>query len=958
MYLCTRFEKKYTPYHNIMILKLRWSLLLLILSALSVQAQDKGQALVKGRLLNTATNEIANEVLVAIPAQKRLVTTDGVGEFIFSQVPYGSYQLVIGGGMMRSDTMRIDINSEVVDLGVLNVSPNDAATSAQSVDIPTIALEDNNVNTDDEGVSTQNVSGLLTASNDPFLRTAAFVFGPYRFQPRGYDRNSQEIQINGAPMNDVETGDAYWNQWGGLNDVFRARSNTYGLQPSDYAFGGLNGTVNFDADAASQRKQTRITYSLTNRQYRNRLMLTHSTGLMKNGWAFSLSGSKRWSEEGYVDGTFYDGYSFYAAASKVINGKHGLHLTAFGAPTRRGNSGPVIKEVYDLAGTNFYNPYWGYQNGEKRNSRVRNSFQPAFIFNYEYTPTQRTRWNTAFTYQFGKDKRSRIDYYNGANPAPDYYRYLPSWMNEIYNFDPLLAQQESANIQNAWRTNPSVSQVNWDGLYNANYNNIETLRNINGNPNDSFTGRRSIYILSDDVDDIKKYVVNSTLQHAAGEHATFYTGASLILQRTESYREASDLLGGDYFINSNQFAEREYPGNVTTGQQDLNTPNRLIQTGDRYYYNYISRFNKALWWGQAVLTYNKFDLFGAVSFGFNSFTREGLFRSGLYENSSYGESPRQNFSIYALKGGITYKVSGRHYLFVNGSINQDAPTFDNTFVSPRTRNQTVTKPTEQKSSTLEAGYLLHAPRVNGRLVGYVTDIKDAAEIKRFYSDDSRFESFVNYALTGVNSRFTGIEFALDVKLSSAFNLIGVAAVGQAFYTNRPTVGIYRDNDTNITPVSREVYLKNYYMSVGPQSAYSLGLNYRSKKFWYANLNANYFDRNYIEAAPDRRTELASFGIERNSPQWHQVFDQEKLPSAFTLDLYFGKSFMLSQYSKLFPRSAFLYVNIGVNNLLNNTEIRTGGFEQLRYDYNRPNAFPSKYFYGLGRNYFVNVSLKF
>src|SRR5690606_41720279 len=120
---------------------------------------------------------------------------------------------------------------------------------------------DNKFSQDDDGGSNTATSGLLTASRDPFLNTAAFVFGAYRFQPRGYDRNSQLIQINGVEMNDVETGDAYWSQWGGLNDVFRNRNNIYGLQASGYTFGHLNGSVFFDITAANQRKQTRITYS-------------------------------------------------------------------------------------------------------------------------------------------------------------------------------------------------------------------------------------------------------------------------------------------------------------------------------------------------------------------------------------------------------------------------------------------------------------------------------------------------------------------------------------------------------------------------------------------------------------------------------------------------------------------------------------------------------------------------
>jgi hypothetical protein len=90
-----------------------------------------------------------------------------------------------------------------------------------------------------------------------------------------------------------------------------------------------------------------------------------------------------------------------------------------------------------------------------------------------------------------------------------------------------------------------------------------------------------------------------------------------------------------------------------------------------------------------------------------------------------------------------------------------------------------------------------------------------------------------------------------------------------------------------------------------------------------------------------------------------VLDQERLPSAFTLDLFGGKSFLLSKFSKAIPRNTFLYLNVGLSNALNNQAFRTGGFEQLRFDFDgSPGSFPPKYFYAYGRNFFVNASLKF
>lgn len=909
-------------------------------------AQVESTGLVKGRLVADKTGQPVTDVQLTMPALKQLVNTDAEGNFIFSRVPYGTHAIVIGGQTVQADTLKVDVHSSVADLKDVVVRLNDTNASLQSLQIPTIALEDNNISSEDDGVRTTNVTGLISASRDPFLSAAAFVFGPYRFQPRGFNRGAQEVQINGTPMNDVETGDAYWAQWGGLNDVFRSRSNTYGLQPSEYAFGDINGSVYFDAAASSQRKQTRVTYSLANRNYRNRLVFTKSSGLMSNGWAYSLSVSRRWAKEGYVPGTFYDGWSYYAGLSKQLKGgKHEINLITFGAPTRRGKSAPVTQESVDIAGDNFYNPNWGYQNGEKRNAKVANNFQPTTILNYEYHPSNSTRWVTSFGYQFGKNKNSALDYYNGFSPRPDYYRYMPSYL--------ALNGQNPADARFYQH-----QQIEWDQLYNVNYNNYDSVKDANGIAGNTVSGRRSIFAVYNDVDDIRKFTFNTTLEKALNEHITFNTGLQFISQRTESYREMADLLGGDFYLNLNQFAKDATGQNFGYNQYDINTPNHIVHVGDKYNYDYIDRFTKGFAWAQLVANYNKVDLFAAARLGYNDFSREGVFRNGLFPNASYGKGDVQRFTTYSFKGGITYKIDGRNFLFVNAGYAQDAPEVENTYISPRTRSFTVPDPTVEKISSVEAGYLKRTPKYNLRAVGYAVDIEDATEIKRYFSDYTN--SFVNYVMQGISTRNTGLELAAEVKMTTALSITGVAALAQVFYTNNPKyVGIYSDNDSSSIPTTRQVYIKNYYVAAGPQSAYTLGFNYRSKQYWWASINFNYFERNYVDVSPDQRSADAIAGVPVGSEQYHRILDQQMLPSAFTVDIFASKSVLLSKVSKSLPRGTFLYINAGISNLLDATVI-TGGFEQLRYDFRdiNPNKFDTKYFYGFGRNFFINLSLKF
>ncbi|MBS1615446.1 MAG: TonB-dependent receptor [Bacteroidetes bacterium] len=923
---------------------------LFTIGSFPVLAQDGGgSGLVTGRLVSQDAHKPVSDVQLVLPRRKLLATTDAEGKFVFSRVPFGNYELLISSPSIQADTLKVSLQKAIVDLGDIVVVRTDNNQGPSSQQIPVISLEENDLSADDDGVRLANVSGLLGASRDPFVSAVAFVFGPYRFQARGYDRNRQEVMINGAPMNDVETGDAYWSQWGGLNDVFRSRSNTYGLQPAAYSFGDVNGSVYFDASAASQRKQTRVTYSATNRNYSNRLMLTYSSGLLKNGWAYSLSASRRWAKEGYIPGTFYDGYSYYAGLSKrFAGGKHELNLITFGAPTQRGKSSPVTQETYDLAGSNFYNPNWGYQNGEKRNARVANSYQPVAILNYRYAPSNNLRWNTSLSVQSGKNRNSSLDWYNAENPRPDYYRNLPSYLS-LNELDPSTAQFYGQQ------------QVDWNKLYNENYSNYDSIVNAGGIAGNTVRGKRSVYVVADDVDDVRKFNFNTRIEKVESEHITVQAGLQFMSQRAESYRQLTDLMGGDFYTNLNQFAVLQNVPDVAFDQYDLNAPNRAIREGDKYGYDYISRFSKGFIWAQMQATFNKFDFFLSGRGGFQNFSREGLYRNGLFPTESYGRSSQQHFGSYGLKGGVTYKLDGRNYFFLHAGLSQEPPSFDNTYISPRTRSLTVLDPSVEKISSIEGGYLMRTPKYNIRLVGYATDVKDATEIKRFYNDDPAFRSFVNYVIRGVNTRYTGLEAAVEVKLMPVLSVSAVAALGQAFYTSNPkSIGIYQDNDTVSVPTERKAYIQNYYLAVGPQSAYTLGFRYGPMKYWYANLNLNYFDRNYVDINPDRRTSEAVSGLVPGSEQYHRIVDQEKLPSSFTVDLSISKSFLLSKYSKALPRNTFLYFSLGVSNLLDSKDIRTGGFEQLRYDFasENPDKFPSKYFYGYGRNFFLNLSLKF
>jgi hypothetical protein len=260
------------------------------------------------------------------------------------------------------------------------------ATKADSLAQPRIPVFSLTQDELDAEASAQDVSGLLQSSRDVFTSVAGYNLGSARFRIRGLDAENNIISINGVQVNDLETGWAPWSQWGGLNDVTRWMTVRTGIHPSPYNFGGIAGWSNIDTRASGLRKGLRMSYALSDRSYRNRLMATYNTGLMKNGWAFSASASHRWADEGYVDGTFFYGTAYFVSVEKKLNERHSIGFTGFGVNLSRGRQGLATQEAYDLTGTHYYNPYWGYQNGEKRNARVSHDHKPVLLLTHYYEP--------------------------------------------------------------------------------------------------------------------------------------------------------------------------------------------------------------------------------------------------------------------------------------------------------------------------------------------------------------------------------------------------------------------------------------------------------------------------------------------------------------------------------------------------------------------------------------------
>jgi hypothetical protein len=865
--------------------------------------------------------------------------TDSTGAYELKNVPYGNSIVIVGDENNFNASENIEVKQAE---STVNISARGGLESinAGSNEIPSISFGDDEV----KESATSGVSSVLSSSRDVYNSAANFVFSVSRFRIRGYDSDNFPTLMNGAIVTDISNGRSEFSAWSGLNDVVRTRENSHGLAPANYSFGGVGGVSSIDSRASQQRKQFQVSYAASNRTYDNRIVITYGSGVSAKGWSYCLSYSRRWADEGYTPGTFYDGNSFFGSVEKQINLKHSLSLTAFGAKTISGRSSYNVQEMFNLAGTHYYNSYWGYQNGEKRNAVVGDNFQPIVILTHDWQISEKSSLETALSFQTGKNKLSGIDWYKAEDPRPDYYRYLPSWdpsKDPITGAHSLTYNEDSTELANYLSQNEAARQINWDKIYEA--NEIHDTAN---------------YVISERVIDAKRYGFNTIYNNDLTNNIALSGGLSYQRQDISYYKELKDLLGGNYFVNLNQFSDLTTLTNPDVIQNDLNNPNQKIYEGDRYGYDYVAHLGTGTLWGQSVFKYDHIDLFVAASVTRTDYYRTGNVKNGVFATTSYGDSKTYSFTEPSFKGGITYKLNGRNYFYVNGAYIMRPPLFENTFISPRTRDLAVTDPKSETISSVEGGYIYRAPRLKARATGYFTQFTDQTDVKSFYHDD--LKTFVNYTLTGIDKSHAGIELAVDASLGHGFSAVAVASIGQYIYTDRPSAMVTQDNKDTILATNETVYIKNIHVSGGPQTAYTLGFNYRSKKYWFLNVNFNYFDNMYTDVNPVRRTLPALEYVDAGSATWENILGQEKLDGQFTMDVSGGWSWKFDNKIKGLKKNAYLVLNLGVSNLLNNKDLTLGSFEQLRYDFvnHDVNAFPAKYAYAYGTTFFASVTFRF
>ena len=899
---------------------------------------------VKGKVLNADTQNSIVNVEVTIQGTDITFKTADDGIFELQNVPNGEQIVALKKMGLESQFYPITIDNNTIDLGNILMYVD----LSQALDNSLISLSADDLS-DDEAGGADNVAGILQSSKDTYQRAVAFNFGQVWFKERGYDSGYGQVAFNGMPMNKISNNRPQWSDWGGLNDVLRNQVFTNGLAASESTFGNVLGTTNFITRASQYREGGRVSYAATNSNYDGRVMASYNTGLMDNGWALTVLGSRRYAQEGYMEGSSYNAWGGFLAVEKVLNDEHSVNFTAFYTPNRRGKNSPNTQEVFDLGGLE-YNSYWGFQDGEKRNSRMKEIKEPTFMLGHYWNINDDTTLNTNVMYQLGTIGNSRLGY-TANNPDPTYYHNLPSYDLRYPGDEDFEGAYLKSQI---FLDDTPESQIMWDELYDANIT----------------IGGDAAYLLYEDVNEDEVIAINSIINTQLNENITL--NGSVLYKQTisDNYAKMIDLLGAQYFIDLDRYSTG------SEAEHDLNNPQRQVVNDEKFFYNYIIDASQIDAFAQGQFTYDKVDFYLAGNIGNTSYQRDGLYRNGNYADNSFGKGETQSFSTYGVKAGVTYKISGRHLLNLNGGYLTKAPSLRNTYSNSRVNHDVVPGITTEKILSADASYIYRSPGVKARLTGYYTTFEDLNEVSFFFAqgisisgfdlpDDVTGDAFfLNTALTGVAKKNVGGEFGIEVQVTPTISLTGVASIGQYTYDNNPE--LYIGSDQFSAELLGTAYLKNYKQSGTPQQGYSAGFSYRDPNYWWVSGNANLVSNNYISISPILRTDnfyTDSFGnpVPFNDISQEEIdsyLAQEKFDDIFLVNLVGGKSWKI--------KDRYIGFFASINNLLGE-EFKTGGFEQSRkanfeelkadQDLENP-TFGNKYWYGRSTSYYLNFYVRF
>ncbi|HET8886650.1 MAG TPA: TonB-dependent receptor [Salinimicrobium sp.] len=592
------------------------------------------------------------------------LTIDEPGTLVISYVGFQTQEIELEGTTVDLGTIALEVSQ--VGLAEVQIIASVAVNRKTPVAVSTISAADIEAK-----LGNQEFPELLNTTPGVYATKAGGGYGDAELRLRGFNSENIAVMINGVPVNDMEGGRVYWSNWAGLSDVTRTMQVQRGLGASRVAVPSIGGTVNILTKTTDVEKGGSVFMNTGNDGYQ-KYGFTLSTGLDDSGFAATISASKT-SGDGFVDGNWFEGYSYFVNISKEINKNHRLSLTAFGAPQEHGQRFEAEKiAVYRQSDRGIrFNRDFGYRNGEVYNASTNAYHKPQVSLNHFWNISEDMDLSTVVygslgtgggRYLYGEDKTG-ID-------------------NTEYRFGPL-------------------QPLNYDKI-------------VQENIDRGALGAESIIIESRN--DHTWFGALSTLSMDITEDIELIAGVDWRSYEGRHYQKVADLLGGSYWLDDD--------GNA-------NNPNNVAQKGDKINYNNDGLVNWLGGFAQAEYSNDILSAFVNVALSNTGYKRIDYFR--YLDTDPMRESDWVNFLGYSAKGGANYNINDQHNVFANVGYFEKAPFMNAVFLN--NENIINENAENQKVVSAELGYGFRSQALSGTVNVYWTNWKDRTLTRSFPNPD-------------------------------------------------------------------------------------------------------------------------------------------------------------------------------------------------------------------------------
>ena len=787
-----------------------------------------------------------------------LKATTNSGTLVISFVGYATKEVAFSSSNANLGAITLSEDANALD-EIVVMATSFAIDRKTPVAVSTIKAADI-----ERKLGSQEFPEILKSTPGVYATKSGGGFGDGRINMRGFNSENVAVMINGVPVNDMENGRVYWSNWAGLADVTSAMQVQRGLGASKVAVPSIGGTINILSKTSDVTKGGNIIASTGNDGYQ-KYGFTLSTGLMDNGVAATVSFAKV-SGEGYVDGTQFKGYNYFVNFSKELNDSHKISFTTFGAPQRHGQrqNMSTIATYRNAESGNRFNPDWGYKNGQVTHIEDNFYHKSQTSLNHYWTISDVTSISTAAYASYGSG--------GGGGTA--------GTNRDLFGV----------------RLGGSDQPVDLD--------NIVSINRANG-------ALGSEAILRASRNDHSWYGVLSTFKTQLSEKFDLIAGVDWRTYTGKHFREVTDLLGGDYFLDNS----------------NVNNPNAALNVGDKFGYNNDGKVGWLGFFAQLEYGTDNFNAFVSTSAQNTSYQRIEYF---LYDLSTAAgkdtaTSEKINLNGYSIKGGANFILDDVQNVFANIGYFERPATFGAVFNGYN--NTKINADAEnEKVFSMELGYGVRGEKFAANVNLYRTQWNDRTFTRNIRATEPGAEDYTANLL-GVNALHQGVEFDFTYRHSDKLNFSGMLSLGDWKWDNDlENVPIFDENQEQVDTFSLPI--QGLKVSNAAQTTAALGMLY---KFWdktSITLDYNYFADLYA------RIDVLDYENAATRPS-----DSWKAPSYSTVDASLRHGFSLGEFDTT--------VTVRVNNLFN-----------TEYVADAIDASDPLVWFGYGRTFSLGAKIKF